>query len=231
MSKGRVLVVDDEPSIVKMVSSNLRQVGYQTVQAADGEQAIQAMEQTLPDIVILDITMPKMDGFEVCRRVREWSQVPIIMLSARDDDRDKVQCLGLGADDYMVKPFSIDELLARVAAVLRRSRTAEKPLPEPTLTTEDLQINFAKHMVTVAGQEVQLTATEYNLLRYLSLNRGKVLTHRMLLHEIWGPEYGDEREYVRVFVNRLRHKLGDNPARPKYIRTEAGVGYRFLNSP
>ncbi|MEE9201869.1 MAG: response regulator transcription factor [Dehalococcoidia bacterium] len=231
MAKTRILVVDDEISILKFVSASLRSAGYEPSLALDGQEALKAIEETLPDLVILDITMPKLDGFEVCRRVRQWSQVPIIMLSARGSEQDKVECLRIGADDYLVKPFAIEELLARVEAVLRRTRAAEAPSVEPTFVSHDLQVNFAERRVTVGGREVNLTATEYSLLRELILNRGKVLTHRMLLNRVWGPEYGDERDYVRVFVGRLRHKLGDDAASPKYIRTESGVGYRFLNSP
>ncbi len=231
MSNELILVVDDETTIRKNVTAALRLGEYRSVEASDGVQALEVMELTLPDLVILDINMPNLDGFQVCQRIREWSQVPIIMVSARIDEQDKVKALRLGADDYLVKPYGIDELLARVEAVLRRTKAAELPQPAPTLITGDLQVNFAQRLVTVGGREVQLTATEYNLLSHLALNRGKVLTHRMLLHEVWGPEYGDEREYVRVFVNRLRNKLGDDPSKPRYIRTESGVGYRFLAPP
>lgn len=223
--------MDDELSILKFVSASLRSAGYEPVLARDGEEALQAIEETLPDLIILDITMPKLDGFEVCRRVRQWSQVPIIMLSARGGEEDKVACLRAGADDYLVKPFWIEELMARVEAVLRRARAAQAPSAEPTFMSGDLQVNFAERRVTIAGEDVELTSTEYSLLQELVLHRGKVLTHRMLLHSVWGPEYGDERDYVRVFVNRLRRKLGDDAANPRYIRTESGVGYRFLDSP
>jgi DNA-binding response OmpR family regulator len=195
----------------------------------DGEEALRVIEQTLPALVILDITMPKLDGFEACRRVREWSQLPIIMLSARGGEQDKVKCLDLGADDYLVKPFAIGELLARVEAVLRRARAAEAPTAEPTFVSQGLHIDFAARRVTMADREVNLTPTEYSLLKELALHRGKVLTHRTLLNRVWGPEYGDESEYLRVFVNRLRHKLGDDAADPKYVRTVSGVGYTFLD--
>ena len=230
MRKTRILVVDDEPAVLGFVSACLRRHGYEVAMASDGEQALQAMEETPPELVILDIVMPKLDGFEVCRRIREWSQVPIIMLSARAGEQDKVRCLRLGADDYLVKPFGIEELIARVEAVLRRTEAASAPLAEPTFVSGDLQLNFAERRLTVAGHEIDLTPTEYSLLRYLALHRGKVLTHRMLLQQVWGPEYADERQYVRVFINRLRHKTGDSPANPRYIKTESGVGYRFLAS-
>jgi two-component system KDP operon response regulator KdpE len=230
MAKARILVVDDELSILKFVSASLRSAGYEPLLAGDGQEALKVMEETLLDLVILDIIMPKLDGFEVCRRVREWSQVPIIMLSGRSDERDKVKSLHLGADDYLVKPFGIEELIARVEAVLRRTRAAETPSAEPAFASHDLQVNFAERRVTLGGWEVKLTSTEYSLLKELLLHRGKVLTHRMLLNRVWGPEYGEEKEYVRVFVSRLRHKLGDDSTNPRYIRTESGVGYRFLNT-
>lgn len=182
-----------------------------------------------PDLVILDITMPGLDGFQVCQRIREWSSVPIIMLSAVMDQPSKVQALQFGADDYLVKPFDLDELQARVEAVLRRTSTTSKPSDPANVVSGELSINFAAHTVIVGESEVSVTATEFNLLRELALNRGKVMTHTMLLHSVWGPEYGDEVEYVRVFVNRLRNKIGDDPQAPKYIKTDAGVGYHFLS--
>ncbi len=230
MSKARILVVDDEPSILKHVSVSLRLQQYEVVQAIDGEQALLAMEENLPALLILDIAMPKLDGFEVCRRIREWSQVPIIMLSAREGAEDKVKCLRMGADDYLVKPFSVEELLARVEAVLRRTKPAESMQAEPTFVSGDLQVSFAERRVTLHGEDVDLTSTEYNLLQELVLHRGKVLTHRMLLQKIWGAEYGDEVEYVRVFVNRLRHKLREDSNSPKHIITVPRVGYRFSAS-
>jgi two-component system KDP operon response regulator KdpE len=179
--------------------------------------------------VILDIRMPKMDGLEVCRRTREWSHVPIIMLSAMDEEQDRVKCLRLGADDYLVKPFGIQELMARVEAVLRRAKAVEMPLEEPNFISGELEVNLAERRVTLSGQEVKLTPTEYSLLQQLVLHRGKVLTHEMLLRSVWGPEYDGEKEYIRVFVNRIRRKIGDDPTDPKYIWTQPGVGYRFLS--
>ena len=227
MAKTRVLVVDDEASIRKFVRSSLQQEGYEPIEASDGEQALQAMEQTIPELVILDITMPKLDGMEVCRRIREWSSVPIIMLSARQDERDKVQALRLGADDYLAKPFSIEELIARVEAVLRRTKVTGASITERNYSDDHLQINFAERRVTLEGSEVELTPAEYNLLRELVLNRGKVMTHRMLLQRVWGEEYGDELGYVRTFIHRLRRKLDSGSSIPKYIKTISGVGYRF----
>ena len=229
MPKIRILVADDENSIQRFVSACLREQGYEVMLASDGELALQAVEEVPPDLVILDIMMPKVDGFEICRRVREWSQVPIIVLSARLDEQDRVRCLRLGADDYLVKPFGIDELIARVEAVLRRTTAQIFPDPPP-FSSGDFRMDFGDRRVTVADQVVRLTPTEYNLLRQLVLHRGRLLTHRNLLNLVWGSQYGNERQYVRVFVNRLRKALGDKPASPKYIETLPGVGYRFLAS-
>jgi len=181
--------------------------------------------------VILDIMMPKVDGFEVCQRLREWSQIPIIMLSARGDEEDKVKCLDLGADDYITKPFGVEELLARVKAVFRRTQAVGATLTRPAFTSGDLTINFVERRVTIADREVKLTPTEYNLLQELVLNAGKVLTHTHLLSKVWGPEYRDEREYLHVFIRRLRNKLEPDPTNPSYIITVPGVGYQFKAIP
>ncbi|HEY82458.1 MAG TPA: response regulator transcription factor [Dehalococcoidia bacterium] len=228
MVKTRILVVDDELSIIKFLRANLEARGYEVLTAMDGAQALQVIEMELPDLVILDIMMPKMDGFEVCRRLREWSQIPIIMLSARGDEEDKVKCLNLGADDYITKPFSASELTARVSAVLRRTQKATPT--QPFFASGDLKIDFAKRQVTMAGREVKLTPTEYALLQELTLNAGKVLTHTHLLNKVWGPEYQDEREYLHVFIRRLRAKLEPEPTNPSYILTVPGVGYLFRDS-
>ncbi len=227
MKKPLILVVDDELSIIKFLRANLENNGYRVVAATDGAEALHTIEMELPDLVILDIMMPRMDGFEVCRQLREWSQVPIIMLSAKDDESDKVKCLDLGADDYITKPFGKDELIARVKAVLRRTKAVETTPTRSSFTSGDLQINFAQRQVTVAGEEVKLTPTEYNLLQELVLNAGKVLTHAHLLNKVWGVEYQEEREYLRVFIARLRKQLEPNPEIPKYILTIPGVGYQF----
>jgi two-component system KDP operon response regulator KdpE len=228
--KERILIVDDEMSILKFVRSNLEDRGYAVTGATNGEEALHTIERELPDLIILDVMMPKMDGFEVCRQLREWSQVPIIMLSARGDEKDKVKCLDLGADDYIVKPFGANELMARVSAVLRRTKTAGISVTKSIITSGDLIINFAKRQVTRAGMEVKLTPTEYALLQELALNSGKVLTHTQLLNRVWGPEYRDEREYLHVFVRRLRAKLESDPNHPRYILTVSGVGYQFADS-
>jgi two-component system KDP operon response regulator KdpE len=225
MVKKRVLIADDELSIIKFLRATLIARGYEVLTAIDGAEALQVFESNLPDLAILDITMPRMDGFEVCRRLREWTQVPIIMLSARGDEADKVKCLKLGADDYLTKPFGIEELMARIEAVMRRVKT--QSTAKPTFTCDNITINFPSRQVTVSGKEVQLTPTEYNLLQELVLNANKVLTHGMLLNKVWGPEYNTEKEYLRVFIGRLRKALELDPANPRYLLTIPGVGYMF----
>ena len=175
MHRPSVLIVDDDPGIVRFIRANLKAEDYETFSAMDGSEALQAVEKELPDLVILDVMMPRMDGFEVCRQIREWSQVPIIMLSARGDEEDKVACLELGADDYLTKPFGIRELIARIKVALRRSESSQAVLTQPSFTTGDFEISFAARRVTVGGSEVRLTRTEYQLLQELALNRGKVL--------------------------------------------------------
>ena len=228
--KKSILIVDDEVSILKFLRSNLEDRGYAVISASNGEEALHAIERELPDLIVLDVMMPKMDGFEVCRRLREWSQIPIIMLSARGDEKDKVKCLDLGADDYIVKPFGASELMARVSAVLRRTKTADISPVRSSIASGDLAINFAKRRITRAGTEVKLTPTEYALLQELAVNSGKVLTHTHLLNKVWGPEYRDEREYLHVFVRRLRSKLEPDPDNPAYILTISGVGYQFIDT-
>ncbi len=228
--KQRILTVDDELSIIRFLRSNLEDRGYTVISATNGEEALHMIEMELPDLIILDVMMPKMDGFEVCRQLREWSQIPIIMLSARGDEKDKVRCLDLGADDYIVKPFGANELIARVSAVLRRTKAASVSPTKSTVTSGDLVINFAARQVTRAGLEIKLTPTEYALLQELAVNMGKVLTHTHLLNRVWGPEYREEREYLHVFVRRLRSKLESDPNNPKHILTVSGVGYQFTDS-
>jgi two-component system KDP operon response regulator KdpE len=227
MRQVRILIVDDDPAILKFLRANLKAGSYETLAAVDGAEALQVFERELPDLVLLDITMPRMNGFDVCRRLREWSKIPIIMLSARGDEMDKVKCLELGADDYLTKPFGVDELLARVRAVLRRTESARTQPTKSSFTCEGIEINFADRRVTVSGREVALTPTEYKLLQELVLNANKVLTHSMLLGKVWGPEYGSEKEYLRVFISRLRKKLEPDPINPRYLLTIPGVGYQF----
>jgi two-component system KDP operon response regulator KdpE len=230
LMKERILIVDDELSILKFVRSNLEDRGYKVISATNGEEALHLIERELPNLIILDVMMPQTDGLEVCRRLREWSQIPIIMLSARGGEKDKVKCLDLGADDYIVKPFGTSELIARIGAVLRRTRAADVSPAATAVTSGDLVINFARRQVVSAGMEMKLTPTEYALLQELALNAGKVLTHKHLLRKIWGPEYREEREYLHVFVRRLRSKLEPDPNNPRYILTVSGVGYRFTDS-
>ncbi len=227
MPKATILIVDDELSIIKFLRANLRNSDYAVLTAMDGDEALKTTETELPDLVILDITMPVMDGFEVCRRIREWSQVPIIMLSARSDENDKVKCLDLGADDYITKPFGAGEMLARINAVMRRTESAAATPAQPAFSRGDLRINFAWRQVNIADREIKLTPTEYSLLQELALNAGKVLTHTHLLNKVWGPEYREEREYLHVFVRRLRSKLEGSASEESYITTVPGVGYQF----
>ena len=223
----RILVVDDDMSIAKFLRANLEAEGWQTLTAPDGAAALRVIERELPDLVILDVMMPKVDGLEVLRQLREWSQIPVIMLSVREEMTYKVKCLDLGADDYVTKPFGADELIARVRAVLRRNETTSFVTRQSFFTGGNLQINFATRQVTMAGNEIKLTPIEYNLLHELVLNAGRVLPHSYLLRRIWGAEYGREREYLHVFVAHLRAKLEPDPAKPRYIITVPGIGYRF----
>ncbi len=223
----RVLIVDDDLAIIKFLRANLKAEDYETFTAMDGAEALRTIEKELPDLVILDIMIPKIDGFEVCRQLREWSPIPVIMLSARDDIEDKVKCLNLGADDYITKPFGVEELMARVRAVFRRTEAVPTTPTLPSFATGNLLINFVGRWVTIADRKVKLTPTEYNLLQELVLNAGKVLTHTHLLNKVWGFEYRDEREYLHVFIRRLRAKLEPDPTDPKYIISVPGVGYQF----
>jgi two-component system KDP operon response regulator KdpE len=226
----RILVVDDEPDVVESVSLGF-QLQWREVDilgAADGERALDAVEREHPDIVLLDIGLPDMDGFEVLRRIRDFSDVPVVMLSARDDALDKVKGLELGADDYVTKPFDHLELMARVKAVLRRLDMPAPASRAPSFRSGDLEVDFARGEARLGGERLELTPTEYKLLYHLVRNAGHVLTHGTLLAKVWGREYIDEVDYVRVYVRRLRDKLGDDPDAPRYIRTERGLGYRFL---
>jgi len=227
MGKTHILVVDDDPAISRLLSTNLRARGYEVITATDGEEALDVIDREIIDLIILDIMMPKLDGIEVCRHIREWSRVPIIMLSARGDEKGKVHCLELGADDYLTKPFGVAELLARVKTTLRHSDATKVTPLQSTFTSGDLEINFPARRVTVGGNEVKLTPTEYSVLQQLVVNADKVLTHSMLLQRVWGEEYYSEKEYLRVFVGRLRKKLEADPENPRHIMTVPGVGYQF----
>jgi two-component system KDP operon response regulator KdpE len=220
-----VLVIDDEPQIRRALRVGLERNGCTVFLAERGEEGLDLAALHPPDVVILDLAMPGMDGFEVCRQLREWSRVPIIVLSVRDGETDKIAALDLGADDYLTKPFSLGELLARIRAVMRRAG-ADEPEP-PSLTVDSLAIDFARRRVTCDGQEIHLTPIEYDLLRHLALNPDRVLTHRQLLTRVWGPEYAEDTHTLRVHIANLRNKIEPDPARPRFLHTEPRVGYRF----
>ncbi|HLQ30080.1 MAG TPA: response regulator transcription factor [Ktedonobacteraceae bacterium] len=231
----RILVVDDELSIQRALRRNLSISGYDVLVADNGRQAVEMARQHQPDLILLDLFLPgEFDGLEVCRQLRQSVQIPIIVLSALSEEKQKVQALDLGADDYLTKPFSNDELQARVRACLRRANAAEmgngELLGQPEiLSSEDgyLLMNVVKRQVRAGEQDVRLTPTEFELLRQLMLYAGKVLTHRSLLRAVWGPEYGEEADYLRVYVRQLRLKVEMEPSRPRYILTEPGIGYVF----
>ena len=224
----KILLVEDDPNIVDLMRSNLTVRGFDTIVSTDGVRALQLLETERPDIILLDLMLPEVDGFELCRQVRERSTVGVIVVSARGGDRDKVAALNLGADDYMTKPFSIEELLARIAATLRRTRPAVAPESAATRIAlgPDLEIDLSSQQVTRAGEALHLTPTEFALLRELVNNRGKLLTHSQLLRRVWGPGYETETEYVRVYVRRLRAKL-EPEGSPPLILTQPRVGYRL----
>ncbi len=223
MTGERVLVADDEPQIRRALRTALTGHGYQVVLAEDGEEALAVLATQVPDVVVLDLVMPGLDGFEVLRQTRAWSQVPIVVLSARGQEHDKVQALDLGADDYLTKPFGIAELLARLRAVLRRVHPGDAPI----VVIGDVQIDLARRIVTRGATEVHLTPTEYDLLRVLAADAGKVLTHRQLLERVWGSYAAENAQQLRVYINYLRRKLENEPTRPRLIVTEPGVGYRL----
>jgi len=228
MSQGaRILVVDDEPQIRHSLQTNLQNRNYAVTTVASGEEALEALVRQKPDVVIVDLVLPAMDGIELTRRIREQSPVPIIVLSAIGDERKKVEALESGADDYVTKPFGMEELAARVKSALRR--TIMLSGSEPVFKSGALTVNFERREVRVAGKPVKLTPTEYDLLKYMIQYIGKVLTHRTLLTAIWGEAYVDQAQYLRVFIGQLRKKLERNTARPKYILTDPGVGYRFAH--
>jgi two-component system KDP operon response regulator KdpE len=227
--RTRALVVEDDPNIVDLIRSNLAVRGFDTIVSADGLRALRLLETEAPDIVLLDLMLPEVDGFELCRQIRERSAVAIIVVSARGGERDKVTALNVGADDYMTKPFSIEELLARITATLRRTRPAVAPESAPTvITIGDLTMDLAAQQVTRSGQAVHLTPTEFALLRELAINRGKLLTHAHLLRRVWGHGYETETEYVRVYVRRLRAKLETDGGVP-IILTQPRAGYRIAS--
>ena len=220
----RVLVVDDEPQIARALAINLRARHYQVDTAGTGEAALALAAERPPDVVVLDLGLPGLDGFDVIRGLRGWSKVPILVLSARQDSSDKVEALDLGADDYVTKPFGMDELLARLRAAIRRGAPGEDL---PVVTTETFTVDLAARRVTRAGVDVRLTPTEWHLLEVLVRNSGRLVSQRQLLQEVWGPAYERETNYLRVYFAQLRRKLEVDPSRPRYLVTEPGMGYRF----
>jgi two-component system KDP operon response regulator KdpE len=224
VNTANILVVDDEPQIRRVLRSTLSAHGYVIFEAKTGEEALESMRKERPDLVLLDVNMPGMGGIAACREIRRGSDAPVIMLTVRNAERDKVAALDAGADDYVVKPFGIEELLARIRAALRRYAPGDAL---PPFQSKDLTIDFETRRVTVRDRDVHLTPKEYDVLKHLVANQGKPLTHRRLLQAVWGPDYGEETESLRVVINQLRKKLEADPARPKYILTEPWVGYRF----
>ncbi len=223
----RILIAEDETALRDFVSRNLRARGYVVSEAGNGLEALALWERENPHLVVLDIMMPRMDGLEVCRRIRERSNTPIIALTALDAEADKVAALDLGADDYLTKPFGVEELLARVRAAMRRSQW-QSGVTEPGVQVfGSLMVDLEGRVVRRDNVDVRLTPTEFSLLAQFVTHAGKVLTHRQLLQRVWGPEYGDEAEYLRVYVQRLRRKIEPEPTNPRYLLTEPGVGYRF----
>lgn len=227
MRPAKILVIDDEPHLVKLVRSNLEAQHFRVIAAMDGPSGLAMAEKEGPDLVILDIMLPGMDGFDVLQKIREFSAVPVIMLTAKDQEIDVVRGLHLGADDYVRKPFSVHELLARVEAVLRRAAPSEDVMTRPPFVCDDFTMDFQQRKVIVRGKEIKLGPTEYKLLTQLVRNAGRVMLHADLLRKVWGPEYGGETEYLRVYISYLRNKIELDPANPRYILTEHGVGYLF----
>ena len=226
MSGAKILIVDDEPQIRRMMRATLTSSGHQVDEARTGEEALEKFREFLPDLVLLDLNMPGIGGLEACKSIRAGSDVPIIILTVRNTEKEKVEALDAGADDYVSKPFGMQELLARIRAALRRTPISGESGPH-SLVSENLEIDFAGRRVRVHDKNVRLTPKEFDLLRQLVAHGGKPVPHRELLQAVWGPDYGDETEYLRVFINHLRKKIEPSPAQPKYILTEPWIGYRF----
>lgn len=224
MNSGSILIVDDEPQIRRVLRSTLTTQGYVISEVKTGEEAVESVRKQRPDLILLDVNMPGIGGIAAAREIREMSDAPIIMLTVRSAERDKVLALDAGADDYVTKPFGIEELLARIRAALRRHAPG---VAVPTFMTKDLTIDFDSRLLTVRGKHVHLTPKEFDVLKHLVASIGKPLSHRRLLQAVWGPEYGEETENLRVVINQLRKKIETDPAHPKYILTEPWVGYRF----
>ena len=226
-NRQHVLVVDDEDSLRGFMRRNLEVRGYAVTTAANGLEALAQYESNLVDIILLDVMMPNMDGLETLRRIRQQSRIPVIVLSALGEESDKVKALNIGADDYLTKPFGVNELLARVKAVMRRASWSDAPDVEGQLVQGEIVVDIERHKVTVRGEEVDLTPTEFNLLVYLMGHTNRLLTHQAILKNVWGHEYGNEAEYLRVYIGRLRQKIEEDPANPCYLKTERGLGYSF----
>jgi DNA-binding response OmpR family regulator len=222
---NKVLVIDDDTDLLRLLRLGLEQEGYEVLTAVDGSQGLRTAFANHPDLIILDVMMPGMNGLETCQRLRELSDVPIIMLTAKASEGDVVKGLKLGADDYITKPFALAEVIARVQACLRRAESADSSIESAILASGVLTIDFARRKVSVRGTHVDLTPTEFRLLSYLARNRGRVVPHRTLLQEVWGPEYGDELDYLRLYVSYLRRKIESDPADPEIIKTAWGEGY------
>lgn len=228
MSTNSILVVEDEEPLRKFISRNLSARGFQVFSASNGLEALAIFESNTLDLIILDVMMPNMDGLETCRRIRQVSTIPIIVLTALDQESDKVKALDQGADDYLTKPFGIEELMARVRATLRRVSWEVSPSSaREVLHQGDIELDVQAHIATNRGQKLDLTRTEFDLLHYFMRNAGKALPHRLILQNVWGPEYGDEAEYLRVYIGRLRRKIEREPSNPTLLKTEYGIGYRF----
>jgi len=224
MKAATILVVDDEPQIRRVMRTTLTMQGYSVIEARDGAEALEKLRSERPDLILLDMNMPVLDGLQACREIRSVSDVPIVMLTVRSAEKDKVRALDAGADDYVVKPFSIQELLARVRALLRRVADEKDP---GALLSKDLDFDFERRVIFVRGTQVHLTPKEFEVLKALVASDGRPISHRRLLQSVWGPDYGEETESLRVVINQLRKKIELNPAKPKYIQTEPWVGYRF----
>ena len=227
--KKRILVVDDEPRMRRFVQMNLDLEGYEVMEAENGLRALERVRDDLPDLVVLDVMMPDLDGFETLERIREISSVPVIMLTAKGDEDDRIRGLDLGADDYIAKPFSPRELSSRIRAVLRRVEPMKQGAEEPLVIDEDLAIDFPHRAVIVRGETIKLRPTEYRLLLHLVENAGWIVPQETLLSKVWGPEYRDDNQLLRLYITYLRKKIEPDPAHPKYILTERGVGYQFMD--
>ncbi|HEX9038211.1 MAG TPA: response regulator transcription factor [Ktedonobacterales bacterium] len=224
---ARVLVIDDEPEIGRAVRAGLRVADFTVDWVATGEEGMERVAQWRPDVILLDLSLPDIDGVEVCRQLRAWTQTPIIVLSVRSREQDKVAALEQGADDYLTKPFGMGELIARIRVALRHVARSADGSAGARIKVGELEIDLERRVVTVSGREAHLTPTEYEVLKYLMRNADKVVTHGVLLHAVWGPSYEAEAHYLRVFINQLRRKIEPEPSRPRYLITEAGVGYRI----